>query len=80
MKKIGASFTGQVYDIRTKKDGGGRIQIDFGADALDEIQWAQQLATKKGCLFQVALVPLKQSMLSSDYEEEVDEETGEVIL
>lgn len=77
-EKVGASFIGQIYDIRTKRDGGGRIQIDFGADALEEIQFAQKFASTTGCSFQIALVPLRQSMIHSNEEFKVDENTGEV--
>lgn len=74
--KQGAVFIGQIYDIRTKKDGGGRISIDFGLDGLEEIQWAQKIGAATNCSFQIALVPLRQTMITST--EEVDHVTGEI--
>jgi hypothetical protein len=56
--KEGATFVGQLYDVRTKRDGGGRISIDFGADGLSDIQWVQRVNAAKGCNFQIALVPM----------------------
>jgi len=53
----GATFIGQLYDIKTKRDGGGRMSIDFGADGLEEVQWIQKVAAARGCSFQIALVP-----------------------
>lgn len=76
-EKIGSSFVGEIYDIRTKRDGGGRISIDFGADGLEEIQYAQKLAAQGGCVFQVALVPLKNFEHKSEGEF-VPNEFGEI--
>lgn len=79
--KIGATFVGQIYDIRTKRDGGGRIAIDFGADGLDDVQYAQKLASKSGCVFQVALVPIQNPVFSSASDDEfVPNEFGEIEL
>jgi hypothetical protein len=55
-ENLGATFTGQVYDIRTKKDGGGRISIDFGSDGLEAVQFIQMIASKKGGNFEIAVV------------------------
>lgn len=79
MSKQGAVFVGQIYDIRTKKDGGGRISIDFGLDGLEEIQWAQKIGAATNCSFEIALVPLRQSVIHSG-SDEVDHETGEILL
>jgi hypothetical protein len=85
--KEGAVFIGQIYDVRTKRDGSGRIQIDFSMDALEDIQWAQKISLTKNCNFQVALVPLdrnNQYVVDSTSEgaehEEALHESGEVIL
>jgi len=80
MSKPGAVFIGQIYDVRTKRDGSGRIQIDFSMDAIDEIQWAQNLALKKNCNFQIAMVPLnnQDTVITSTQEELHD--SGEVII
>lgn len=79
--KVGAQFVGQLYDVRTKRDGGGRIQIDFGADGLSEIQWIQSVAAKSrsGCNFQVALIPLPHDTMMSHRDEEFEsDENGEI--
>ena len=77
--KEGAVFTAQLYDVRTKRDGGGRIALDFGADGLIEVQWLQQIASIKGCNFQVALVPLPQGVIhSGGGEEYMPDENGEI--
>lgn len=75
--KEGAVFIGQLHDVRTKADGGGRMTIDFGADGLEEIQWAQKMAAKTRNSFQIALVPLPFTQVG---EERIDLETGEVLL
>lgn len=74
--KEGAVFVGQLHDVRTKADGGGRMTIDFGRDALDEIMWLQKQASYKNN-FQVAFVPMAFVNIGGD---NVDTETGEVIL
>lgn len=52
-----AVFLGEVYDVRTKRDGGGRVAIDFGADALAAIQHIQKIASARGCSFYFTAVP-----------------------
>ena len=79
-QKVGAAFIGQIYDIRTKRDGGGRLAIDFGADALNEIQWAQKIAAAKGCNFQIALVPMPNGAVDNSYQDQVDPNTGEILI
>jgi hypothetical protein len=78
--KVGASFQGQIYDVRTKRDGGGRIAIDFGMDGLEEIQWAQKVAAKNGCSFQIALVPVPDRVINCGHEEFIPNESGEIVL
>lgn len=41
-------FNAFIYDIRTKADGGGRIQLDFGADSLLVLQELQRLTSLGG--------------------------------
>jgi hypothetical protein len=65
---LAATFTAQLYDVRTKKDGGGRIQIDFGADALEEIQKIQKANGTGGINFEVAMVPIiGQHIVTGDF-------------
>ena len=79
-EQVGVSFVAQVYDCRTKKDGSGRLTLDFGADAIDEIQRAQAIALKTGCAFQVALIPFKPFSNTKSDSFEPDPETGEIDL
>lgn len=82
-------FQAQVYDVRTKLNG-GRIQLDFGTDALEAVQNIQRLAIKANCLFHVVVMPCAKSESnlglthdgtgeqSENYE--VDPHTGEIKL
>lgn len=79
-EKQGAVFVGQIYDVRTKRDGGGRIAIDFGADGLDDIHWAQKMASAKGCNFQIALVPLPHGEINCGEGEYIPDEHGEITI
>ena len=70
LNDLAATFTVQLYDIRTKKDGGGRIQLDFGAEALEEIQKVQKANGTGGINFQLALVPLPNGFISTEQPDE----------
>lgn len=74
-----ANFVVQLYDVRTKKDGGGRLQLDFGVDALAEIQKLQRWNGTGGCNFALAVVPYREGRINHP-EPEIDYETGEVII
>lgn len=76
LNDLAASFPVQLFKIHTNKDGGGRIQLDFGADALEEIQKVQMANGRGGMNFMLALVPLKNEIIGPD----VDPETGEINL
>jgi hypothetical protein len=79
--KQGATFFATIHQITSRKDGGGRLVLEFGADALDEMQWAQKIAALKSCGFQVALVPVQAPNLSHSSEDfEVDPTSGEIII
>lgn len=67
-----ANFTVQLFKVATNKDGGGRIQFDFGADALDEIQKIQKANGQGGCNFILAVAPFKNKL-----EDEVQLEPNE---
>lgn len=58
MDKI-SKFTAQLNQVRTTKDGGGRIVFDFGLDALTEIQKIQSWNGTGGMSFALAVVPYK---------------------
>jgi hypothetical protein len=65
-------FTAAIYDIRTKRDGGGRLQIDFGADALHVIQELQKIASVSDTNFTFAVLredSLKITSGQPDHEE-----------
>jgi hypothetical protein len=82
-------FQAQVYDVRTKLHG-GRIQLDFGVEALDAIQNIQKLAIQIGCSFNVVIVPCAKpehnlglthdGNYEADTDYEVDPATGEIKL
>lgn len=59
MKPI--KFFGQLYRVSTTKDGGGRITIEFGLDALDAIHEMQKLNAKGDTNFALAVVPFKEN-------------------
>jgi hypothetical protein len=71
--KMAGVFTAQLYDIRTKRDGGGRMALDFGADSLEAVQFIQKLAAKGEVNFQVAMVLLPPYQPSYRPEEETKE-------
>ena len=56
-----ANFVVQLFKITTDKQGGGRIQFDFGAESLDEIQKIQKANGRGGMNFALAVVPYKES-------------------
>lgn len=57
-EQLAATFQGVLYDVRTKRDGGGRVSIDFGRDSLEAVQFIQTVASKGDLNFQVAMVAL----------------------
>ncbi len=52
-----ANITAQLYSVTTKKDGGGRIQFEFGMESLLAIQKIQNWNAKGGMNFTVVVVP-----------------------
>lgn len=56
-EKAVATLAVQLFKIHTGKDGGGRIQFDFGADALDEIQKIQKANGVGGVNFYLVVMP-----------------------
>lgn len=74
--KTESVFQATVHAINFRKDGGGRITLEFSADSLDEVQAIQKIATLRNCFFNVVLVP-GQPKFSSD---DVDPMTGEILI
>ncbi len=76
------TFTGQLFDIKTRRDGGGRVQIEFGADAMAAIAELMHLNAVGQTNLGIAIVPVVGGYNQGDNhrDEQVDPETGEVIL
>lgn len=51
------SFYGEIYKIETKRDGGGRVQIDFNGECLEAIHAIQRLQVRGDINFALAMVP-----------------------
>lgn len=64
-----ANITAQLYSVTTKKDGGGRIQFEFGMESLNAIHRIQKWNAQGGMNFTVVCVPT--DLLSRFEEEEV---------
>lgn len=54
-------FNGQIYDVRMKRNG-GRIQIDFGVDAVEVVSEISRLAASKDMNFQIVIAILQESV------------------
>lgn len=67
-------FIGQLYDVRTKRDGGGRITIDFGAESLEQIMELQRANAAGDTNLAFAVVPVR----GHHVEFIPDPETGEI--
>lgn len=75
------TFVGQLWKVETRRDGGGRLILDFGADALGAILELQKLNAIGETSLGIAIVPYGGSQQdSADDGEKVDPITGEVIL
>lgn len=48
-------FFGTLYDVRAKRDGGGRVQIDFGGDAFEGVIEMMRLLKNNHVSIAVAL-------------------------
>jgi hypothetical protein len=51
------SFLGELYDVRMKRNGGGRLTIDFGGDAFEEILRVQRFFKDNNISVAMALEP-----------------------
>jgi hypothetical protein len=51
------SFHGQINKIMTRRDGGGRVEIDFDGDSLEPIQIIQRMQVQGDINFAFAMVP-----------------------
>ncbi len=56
-------FNAQLYDTRIKRNG-GRIQFDFGIDAVEAVNEIARIATLKDMNFQVAIVYVPNKALN----------------
>lgn len=50
-------LTCQLFRVTTNKDGGGRVQFDFGLESLEDIQKIQQWNGQGERNFTIAVVP-----------------------
>lgn len=71
-----AKIVGQLYRVSSNKDGGGRITFDYGAESIEEIHKIIRANSTEGMNFALAIVPYK----GQSHQEQVDPDTGEVIL
>ena len=69
-------FVGQLHDCRTRRDGGGRLTIDFGADALGEILKLQTANANGDTNLAFAIVPVREESYSTGEFE--PDESGEI--
>jgi hypothetical protein len=77
MKRQVIEFCGVLYDVRTKRDGGGRIQIDFGADSLLAVVELQKLNAMGDINLGIAIVPFRGDN-RPDEGEFIPDEHGEI--
>lgn len=68
-------ITAQLYEVKTKRDGGGRLVLDFGVDSLQDILELQRLNAQGDVNLAIAIVPYG---MDPKFTEKVDPETGEV--
>jgi len=73
-------FTAQLYDIKTRRDGGGRVQLEFGADAMHAIVKLMALNASGDTNLAIALVPYRNDQTAHHNDESVDPETGEIVM
>lgn len=52
------AFVAQVYDVRLKRNG-GRLQLDFGVDAMEVMAEVAKLASVRDMNFKVVLAILQ---------------------
>lgn len=74
------TFVGHLWKVETRRDGGGRIIFDFGADALPAILEIQKMNSYGETLFGIAAVPYRNEQAAKDSGERVDPETGEILF
>lgn len=76
------TFTAQLFDIKTRRDGGGRVQLEFGADAMHAIVKLMALNASGDTNLGIAVVPIGSgnNEQAKDDRESVDPETGEILF
>lgn len=67
-------FFGTLYDVRIKRDGGGRVQIDFGGDAFSEIKELMTYFKENAISVAICLAPYieNQNQDQSDQTTQID--------
>lgn len=55
------TFFGVLYDVRMKRDGGGRVQIDFGGDAFEEVVDLMRYFKENAVSVAICLAPYSES-------------------
>ncbi len=56
------AFVGQVYDVRLKRNG-GRLQLDFGVDAMEVMAEISKLAAIKDMNFKIVVAVLDEEKI-----------------
>jgi hypothetical protein len=68
----------QLYEVKTKRDGGGRLVLDFGVDSLPDILELQKMNASGDVNLAIAIVPYGQDAEQPRLQERIDPVTGEV--
>lgn len=63
------SFCGILYKVEMKRDGGGRLTLDFGRDAFDEIVRVQRYFVDNNVSVAIALEPYSEGPLVAHQED-----------
>lgn len=78
------TMTCQLFDIKTRRDGGGRVQLEFGAESMHAVAELMRLNAMGHTNLGVAIVPVgidyNQKPEGRHNHEDVDPETGEILL
>lgn len=73
----------QLYEVKSRKDGGGRLVLEFGAESMAAATDLMKINANQESLFALALMPVVDSDNhdgNNDHHEGIDPETGEVLL
>jgi hypothetical protein len=67
-------FIAGLHEVKTMKDGGGRIVFEFGNDSIDAIVQLQKTHSSGELLYALALVPVNQKTTKEETDEFLFEE------